>query len=73
MLAVAKAAWQFWVKLPDQNIIEKIFKGEMLIRTLSKTLHQIFGKITLNFQLLGKIINDSDDNFKRNSKHVVMD
>ena len=45
----------------------KIFDGDMLIRTLTTTLLQIFLKINLNFQVIVKSIKDPDDNFKMNS------
>ena len=42
---------------------EKIFDGEILIRTLATTLLQIFCKIILNLWDIVKSILDPDDNF----------
>ena len=44
-------------------MIGKLFKGEMLFRTLSTTLFQIFSKIILNSKVSVKSILDPDDNF----------
>ena len=45
----------------------KIFEGEMLNRTQTTTLLEIFCKIILNFQNIVKSIKDPDDNFKKSS------
>ena len=62
-----KSAWQFWWNLAGKRTCRKIFEGEMLIRTLSTTLLQIFCKIILNSEVIVKSIIDPDDNFLRNS------
>ena len=47
--------------------VQKIFEGELFMRTLKITLLQIFSKIILNFRLIAKGIIGPDDNFWRNS------
>ena len=39
-------------------MVRKVFDGEMLIRTLATTLLQIFCKIILNSNIIGKSIID---------------
>ena len=63
-----KTAWLFFCNLSGKNVVEEIFVREMLTRTLSITLLQIFCKTILNLQVIVNIIKNPDDNFEGNSK-----
>ena len=71
MLKAAKTTWQFLWNLSNESIVEKIFEGELLIRTLPTTLLQIFCKISCNSKVIVKSIIDPDDNFQRMSKALM--
>ena len=64
-----KPAWWFWCNLLNASIVEKIFEGEMLIRTLPTTLLQIFCNISCNSKVIVKSIIDPDNNFRGPLKH----
>ena len=61
MLVVEKAAWQFCWYLSSKNIAEKIFEGEMSMRTLP--MIQIFGKIAHASQVIVKSVKEPESNF----------
>ena len=64
MLEAAKSSLEFWVKfLKQTHGWENILKREMLIRTLSTTLFQMFCKIIHNFLGIVKSYVDPDNNF----------
>ena len=56
---------QFRWNIAGKSKVQKIFDGEMVIRTKPTNLLQIFCKIILNFKVTVKSIIDPDDNVKR--------
>ena len=50
-------------------MIQKIFEGEMLIRTQPTTLLQIFFESMFDSKVIIKNIKDPDDTFYLSSKH----
>ena len=50
--AAATTAWQFWWYYSSQSNILKIFEGELIIRTLSTTLLEIFCKFMLHSKVI---------------------
>ena len=63
-----KQAWQFWKDFFNKSIIWKIFEGEMLTRSQTATLLQIFCKISLYSQVIFKSMKVADGTFLRNSE-----
>ena len=58
MPAAAKTAWQFWWFLANKSNIWILFEGELFIRTLSTTLHQIIWKLMLHSKIIFKSMMD---------------
>ena len=63
-----KQAWQFWIYFSNKGIFWKIFEGEMLIRSQTTTLLQIFCELLLYSQVSFKSMKVADDTSKRNSE-----
>ena len=63
-----KEAWQIWKYFTYKSIFLKTFEGEMLIRSQTTTLLQIFYEILLCSQVIFKSMKVADDTFQRNSE-----
>ena len=63
-----KEAWLFWEYFTQKNIFLKTFEGEMLIRSQTKTLIQIFCELLLYSQVIFESMKVADDTFWRNSE-----
>ena len=61
MPVAVKTAWLFWCSLSYKSIFQKIFKGEMFFRALSKTLFQIFCKFMSKSKVIIKGLTGPDD------------
>ena len=49
--------------LSSKSIVGKIFEGEMLLRTLTRTLLEILCEIIFNSKVIVKSTEDPDENF----------
>ena len=58
-----KEAWQYWEYLAHKSIYLKIIEGEMLIRSQTTTLLQIFYELSLYSQVIFKSMKVADDTF----------
>ena len=62
ILLLMKQSNEFWCNLSGYSMIEKIFDGEVLMRTLTTSLLQIICEITLNPKVIAKSIVNPEDN-----------
>ena len=58
-----KEARQFWKYFTYKSILMKTFEGEMLIRSQTKTLLQIYCELSLYSQVIFKSMRVADDTF----------
>ena len=71
MLLAPKSSLTILMRLAGKGIDGKIFYGEMLIKTLPKTLLQIVCNIIVNSKVIVKSILVPDDNCWRNSEALI--
>ena len=58
---VPKTTLLLWWYLSNKSIYQKIFQEEMLVRTHTTSLLQIFSKVLLYFNVITEILIEADD------------